>query len=98
MSYDGSCCAFCEDREAEVEIGSDYCRRCNEALDKDRIDDEKISAIHDLRETIKYLLRTPDLNLDCLEEDTIIGIEKARTALKETDMFCPFNSIFKRSE
>ena len=93
---DGECCAFCENRPAED--GKDYCRKCNDALNFDRAEDEKISAIHDLRETIKYLLRTPDLNLDCLEEDTIVGIEKARTALKETDMFCPFNSIFERSE
>lgn len=43
MSYDGSCCAFCEDREAEIEVGSDYCRRCNDAINPDRLKEEAMA-------------------------------------------------------
>ena len=43
MSYDGSCCAFCEDREAEVEEGSDYLRRCNDALNLDKLKEEAVA-------------------------------------------------------
>ena len=35
---DGSSCAFCENRE--VEIGSDYCRQCNDALNFDKLSEE----------------------------------------------------------
>jgi hypothetical protein len=56
--------------------------------------DEKVQAIHSLREAIKYLLRTPDLNLDCLEDDTIAGIDLARATIKATERFCPFAKLF----
>ncbi len=54
---------------------------------------KETDAIHLLRETIKYLLRTPDLNLDELEEDTIRGIDLARQRIKETDHLCPFRHL-----
>jgi hypothetical protein len=60
--------------------------------------DEKTQAIHSLREAIKYLLRTPDLNLDCLEEDTIAGIDLARATINATEKFCPFAKIFKEGK
>lgn len=56
----------------------------------------ELNDMHLLRETIKYLLRTPDLNLDELEEDTVEGIENARAALEATDYvdnhFMPWES------
>jgi hypothetical protein len=59
------------------------------------MENELINAIHKLRETIKYLLRTPDLNLENMEDDTYHGIDKAYTAIKETDHLCPFVELCK---
>lgn len=44
---DGSSCAFCEDREAEVEVGSDYCRRCNDVMNVNRLAEEAAAMEHD---------------------------------------------------
>lgn len=42
---DGESCAFCENRPAEQE--SDYCRKCNEALQFDRLAEEALEMEKD---------------------------------------------------
>ena len=55
----------------------------------------KDKAIHDLREAIKHLLRTPDLNFDSLEQDTTDSILHARRILKTTEVFCVMQKMLK---
>lgn len=48
-------------------------------------DDQAVTV---LRGAVGMLLRSPDLNLESLEEDTIRAIEIARNAMKKTQSNC----------
>jgi hypothetical protein len=50
-------------------------------------------AVTILSEAIKMLLRSPDLNLDSLEEDTIRSIKVARKAIKMTQNNCNIQKL-----